>query len=397
MTPTLLALLSVVFAGCGVIPKDGPTGEEVRAGAEVQLSDASNVSYAIVKLSPTVVKHTQRVVLAPVLFRSNVRSAGLPDVRVGPGDTITVTIFEAQAGGLFVPAQPGTTTGNFVELPAQQVERSGRISVPYAGEIVAVGRTPAEIQADIENKLRTRAIEPQAVITINSRQSDEVSVLGEVNLPTRFPLEPGGTRILNAIARAGGARNPGYESVVTLQRRGRVDQALLSSIVTNPSYNVNLTPGDVVYVSREPRHFLVFGATPAPGGSLGVQTRRVPFETENLTLADGIAKAGGLENLRADPTSVFLFRRESKRLLAGMGVDVSKYKEPLVPTVYLADFSDTQGFFLAHSFYMRNDDIIFVADSPSVDLIKFLDVVRSVANTVTDVAIARDEIRGFRR
>jgi len=322
LTTTSFLSTLLLASGCGVVPKDGPTGAEVRTGAEVQLDDSSAVSYALVKITPTVARHVQRETAKPVLFRADARSTGLPNVRVGAGDTVTVTIFEAQAGGLFIPGQPGTSAGNFVTIPAQQVDRSGQISVPYAGGINAVGRTPAEIQADIEAKLRSRAIEPQVVVSISNRQSDEISVLGEVNQPARFALEPGGTKLLNAIARAGGAKNPGYETVVTLQRRGRVDQALLTSIIANPSYNINLAPGDVVYASREQRFYMVFGATPAPGGVVGSQNRRFTFEVENLTLAEAVARAGGLDDLRADPRSVFLFRNEPRALLKEMGVDV---------------------------------------------------------------------------
>jgi polysaccharide export outer membrane protein len=392
LTTTSLLSTLIAVTGCGVIPKDGPTGHEVRAGAEVQLADASDVSYALVKITPTVARHVQRETAKPVLFRANARSTGLPNVRVGAGDTVTVTIFEAQSGGLFIPGQPGTSSGNFVTIPAQQVDRSGAITVPYAGSVNAIGRTPAEIQADIEERLRSRAIEPQVVVSVSERQSDEISVLGEVNTPARFALEPGGTRLLNAIARAGGTKNPGYETVVTLQRRGRVDQALLTSIIANPSYNIALQPGDVVYASREQRFYMVFGATPAPGGVVGSQNRRFTFEVENLTVAEAVARAGGLDDLRADPRSVFLFRNEPKQLLQEMGVDVSRFREATVPTVYTLDLSDTQGFFIANSFYMRHKDLIFVSDSPSRDLIKFLDIVRSVSGTISDVAAARSDI-----
>jgi polysaccharide export outer membrane protein len=392
LTTTSLLSSLLLVAGCGVVPKDGPTGEEVRARAEVQLSDSSNVSYALVKVTPTVARHVQREMERPVLFRASARTSGLPNVRVGAGDTVTVTIFEAQAGGLFIPGQPGTSAGNFVTIPPQQVDRSGQVSVPYAGAVDAVGRTPAEIQADIESKLRSRAIEPQVVVSISNRQSDEISILGEVYAPARFALEPGGTKLLNAIARAGGAKNPGYETVITLQRRGRVDQALLTSIIANPSYNINLAPGDVVYASREQRFYMVFGATPAPGGVVGSQNRRFTFEVENLTLAEAVARAGGLDDLRADPRSVFLFRNEPKKLLKDMGVDVSRFREENVPTVYTLDLSDTQGFFVANSFYMRHKDVIFVSDSPSRDLIKFLDIIRSISGTVTDVTQARRDV-----
>jgi polysaccharide export outer membrane protein len=273
------------------------------------------------------------------------------------------------------------------------VDRSGQISVPYAGSVDAVGRTPADIQADIEGRLKSRAIEPQVVVAVSDRQSDEISILGDFNAPARFALEPGGTKLLNAIARAGGTKNPGYETVITLQRRGRTDQALLTSIISNPNYNINLMPGDVVYASREQRFYMVFGATPAPGGVVGAQNRRFTFEVENLTLAEAVARAGGLDDLRADPRSVFLFRNEPRQLLQEMGVDVSRFKEATVPTVYTLDLSDTQGFFIANAFYMRHKDVIFVSDSPSRDLIKFLDIVRSISGTVSDVSGARGDIR----
>ena len=125
----------------------------------------------------------------------------------------------------------------------------------------------------------------------------------------------------------------------------------------------------------------------------GQQNRRFPFDAENLTMAEAVAKAGGLQDQRADPRSVFLFRLEPKRLLQDIGVDVSRYQEDLIPTVYTVDLSDTQGFFLANSFYMRHKDVIFVSDSPSVDLIKFLDIVRSITGTVNDIAETRLNIQ----
>jgi polysaccharide export outer membrane protein len=72
-------------------------------------------------------------------------------------------------------------------------------------------------------------------------------------------LDPGGIRVLSAIARAGGPRNPAYETIVTIQRGGRTTQSSLSAIIRNPSQNVALMPGDVVFVSREQKIFLALG------------------------------------------------------------------------------------------------------------------------------------------
>jgi polysaccharide export outer membrane protein len=83
----------------------------------------------------------------------NVFSRPPPRITLGIGDVVSVTIFEAEPGGLFVRASPGRP-GNFVTLPDQVVDTNGNITVPYAGTIRALGRTPAEVQEAINEALR---------------------------------------------------------------------------------------------------------------------------------------------------------------------------------------------------------------------------------------------------
>jgi protein involved in polysaccharide export with SLBB domain len=87
----------------------------------------------------------------------NVFSRRLPPrgITLGIGDVVSVTIFEAEAGGLFVPSEAGARPGNFVTLPEQIVDSNGNITVPYAGTIRAAGRTPTEVQQAIIEALRT--------------------------------------------------------------------------------------------------------------------------------------------------------------------------------------------------------------------------------------------------
>src|SRR6266478_6523120 len=89
-----------------------------------------------------------------------------PVIKFGIGDVVAVSIFEAAAGGLFIPAEAGVRPGNFVALPNQNVDSAGFISVPYAGAIKAAGRTPSEIQQDIVKAIGNRAIEPQVVVSL---------------------------------------------------------------------------------------------------------------------------------------------------------------------------------------------------------------------------------------
>jgi polysaccharide export outer membrane protein len=386
-------LACTLAAGCTgtVIPSDGPSGARVEQRSEVRIERAGKLSYALVKLSPLSVS-IARTEAPQTFFSRGVGRGAVTEARIGIGDTVSISIFEAGSGGLFIPSQAGSRPGNFVNLPAQQVDRSGVITVPYAGEIRAVGRTPTEIGAEIEEKLRNRAIEPQVVVNINERRSNEISVLGDVNGPTRFSLDPGGTRLLAAVARAGGSRFAAFETVVTIQRQGRIEQAPLSSVVKFPAQNINLSGGDTVFLSREPRIFLAFGATPPPGSIGGQNNRRFLFENENLTLAEAVAKAGGLADLRADPKAVFLFRMENRDTLRRLGVNVSGHTEREIPTIYQSDLSDAEGYFLANNFFMRHKDMIYVSDAPSVDLLKFLNIVSAVSNTTTDVIDARNAI-----
>jgi protein involved in polysaccharide export with SLBB domain len=76
------------------------------------------------------------------------------EITLGIGDVVSVTIFEAAAGGLFVPSEAGARPGNFVTLPNQIVDSKGNITVPYAGAIRAAGRTPSEVQQAIIEALR---------------------------------------------------------------------------------------------------------------------------------------------------------------------------------------------------------------------------------------------------
>jgi polysaccharide export outer membrane protein len=390
--------MAVALAGCTstVVPKDGPTAAEIEQSAELKLADGGRLSYALVKLTPLVVTTMATERQPAIQFSRLAKIESSADVRVGPADTINITIFEASAGGLFIPTDAGSRPGNFVSVPPQELDRNGNISVPYAGQIRALGRAPTEIARDIEDRLRQRAIEPQAVITIADRSSYMVSVLGDVAQPTTISLKPGGLRVLAAIARAGGAKYPGYETVVTLQRKGRTEQATLSAIARDPTQNIQLAPEDVIYVSQEPRAFMGFGATPDPGALGGQNSRRFPFDRENMTLAEGLAKMGGLLSGRADPKAVFLFRHTPRETLERTGVDLNRLPGEMVPTVYTVDLSQAEGFLIADRFFLKNRDIVFVSDSPSADLLKFFDIVNGVTGSARSATAIGVDLRQMR-
>jgi polysaccharide export outer membrane protein len=363
-------------AGCSIMPASGPEDHVIKSN-----TTKTGTDYRLVKLTPNVIELLME-------FGPRGLSAEFPDhrpapsIKFGVGDVVAVTIFEASAGGLFIPAEAGTRSGNFVSLPNQNVDSAGYISVPYAGAIKAAGRTPSEIQQDIVKALGNRAIEPQAVVSLQTQNTSLISVLGEVNTPGRLTANAAGERVLDVIARAGGIKGQGYETWVTLERAGKRATVPFGAVAYQPANNIWVHPGDTIYVYREPQIFLAFGAS----GSQGQFT----FDMWKINMAQAMAKAGGLLDAQAEPGGVYVYRREPRELAERLGIDCSKFAGALVPVVYNVDFRDPGGFFLASKFEMRDKDVLFATNAATYDTAKFLQFVRVVIATANDTIVAAD-------
>jgi polysaccharide export outer membrane protein len=166
-----------------------------------------------------------------------------------------------------------------------------------------------------------------------------------------------------------------------LQRRGIKERALLSDLMRDGAANIQLQPADVVYVSHEPRYFTAFGAT-GQANNLGPINRRFSFDDAKLSLADALGKAGGLQDDRADPANVFLYRTEPKSLLQAIGATVPATMPERVPTIYHVDLRDPAGFFLASKFPMHSEDLLFVSNAPATDLTKILNLIVPITQSV---------------
>jgi polysaccharide export outer membrane protein len=236
------------------------------------------------------------------------------------------------------------------------VSRDGAITVPFAGRVHVAGMTPAQAESAIRGALAGKAMEPQVLVTVSNNISGTVTVMGEVTGGARIPLSLSGDRLLDVIATAGGIRTPVAETVVRLTRGTRTGKAALTTILANPSENVYVRPGDVITVERETRAFVALGAS-----GLNAQ---VPFERADLTLAQAIGKAGGLQDQRADAAGVFLFRYETAETARALDP-----QNPLpemgqaVPVVYRLDLRDPKGFFYAQRFAVHEDDVVYVSNS----------------------------------
>jgi polysaccharide export outer membrane protein len=373
----LAAAGAVVLAGgCGVIPTAGPGKIDIAVGQ----TDPASVDYGFVKITSEVVRTLAEYEPRGIANAFHDRRPP-PEIKFGIGDVVSVSIFEAAAGGLFIPSEAGVRPGNFVTLPNQPIDTSGNISVPYAGAIQAKGKTPSEVQQAIVDRIRNRAIEPQAVVALVNQNTSLISVLGEVNTPNRFPALPAGEHILDSITRGGGIKDQGYDSWVVLERGGRRATIPFGDLIYEPANNIWAWPGDTIYVFRQPQTFLAFGASGQQG--------QFNFDAWRVSLAEAVGKAGGLLDIQADPGSVYLYRVESRALAEKLGVDCSKFAGPSVPVIYRISFRDPGGYFLGTKLAIRDKDVVFAANADAVDVSKLLAFLSSI-NSTADGGLATE-------
>ncbi len=364
--------LAVFGGGCAYMPTTGPAISEIRHSE--QTSDSERLPYALVKVTPQVIDIL--ATWAPRISSAFADRRPPKEIKFGPGDVLNVTIFEAAAGGLFVPIEAGVRPGNFVVLPNQIVDSQGNIQVPYAGSVRAAGRSAREVQTSIVDALKTRAIEPQAIVTIITQNTSMISVFGEVNTPARLPATTAGEHILDAITRAGGPKVEGHDTWVMIEREGRRATAPFGALVYEPKNNIWVHPNDTIYLYREPQTFLAFGAAGRQG--------QFNFEAWRVSLGEAVGKAGGLNNDLAEPAAVFLYRGETREVAERMGVDCSRFPGPIIPIIYNLNLRNADGYALATKFELRNKDVLYIANATTVELAKAMEFFRLTVATVDD-------------
>ena len=364
-----MGALVASLTSCGGIwlPSAGPSTNEIYAGARSR--STGETRFALIDVNANVVAKMETWAPASLQGTFGKQSPFSGQV-IGVGDYVQVMVWEAAAGGLFsapvlgAGAAAGSRTAT---IPEQVVGPDGAITVPYAGRVRVVNRTPQQIEEAIIAALQGKAIEPQALVTVTKNIANTVTVVSETTGGNRIPLTTRGDRILDVIATAGGTKAPPHETFVTLVRDGQSLRIPMQAILSDPAENVYVRPGDVISVAREIQTFTAAGAM----GSGSV----IPFEAIGITLDQAIARAGGINDNRADPAGVFVIRYERPQDYDQLGFqrpDAGPLMQ--VPTIYRLNMRDPIGFFLARRFPVRNKDILYVSNAPSMELQKFMTV-----------------------
>ena len=377
--PRFLVVFALsLLSGCATppdwLPSSGPSRKQVeqpvqRADSLVRLIDVDDA------VARRLLESAQQQRFSQLLAGSGARGYA-----VGPGDVLEVSIWEAPPAALFgaaaVDSRMGMTSTRASALPEQMVAADGSINVPFAGSVPVAGKSLQQIEREISRRLAGKANQPQVMVRVIRNATSNVTVVGEVAQSVRMPLTAMGERLLDAIAAAGGVRQPVNKVTVQLTRGSTVYAMPLARVIESPQENVQLRPGDVVTVHFQPLSFTVLGATG--------KNEEINFEAQGISLAQALARAGGMQDARADARGVFLFRFEDPALFAD-GQTGPRTPDGRVPVVYRLDMKNPASFLVAQNFPVHNRDVMYVANAPGAELQKFLNMLTSVVFTATSL------------
>ncbi|PKP95448.1 MAG: capsule biosynthesis protein [Alphaproteobacteria bacterium HGW-Alphaproteobacteria-14] len=360
----------VALGACSTLPSSGPTGSQIERSAIE--AEATGLDIAVVPVASV----ADVPPVAPPVEWQLPDLATPPTDLIGPGDVLTITIFEAGVS-LFSGDAPSPVAGaggfdpsvKAQTLPPRRVDDNGLIDVPYVGTVPVAGRTMAQVQEQIRRGMRNLSQDPQILINRQEVIGNSIIIGGEVARPGRLVLQTNRESLADIIALSGGYRGEARELVLQVERGENVARLRLGDVMTGPYRALRAYPGDRLTVLAHPLMFSVLGATG--------RVQQMPFRRERMSVVEAIAMAGGPSDDAGDPESVFLFR------YAGPG--------ETEPTVYHFNMMQTPTFFLAQQFALRDGDILYFGNSASNQPRKLIQTISQLfAPIVTATTLANN-------
>ncbi|RZI84831.1 MAG: polysaccharide export protein EpsE [Rubrivivax sp.] len=230
--------------------------------------------------------------LLPVmmLVAGQAHSATQGDYVLGAGDLLRITVFQNADLTLDV-----------------RIAEGGTISYPLLGTVKLGGLSVSDAEKKIADGLRTGNFlkAPQVSILVTSVKANQVSVLGQVYKPGRYPLESGSNRLSDILAQAGGAiAQQGSDIVVVSGKRNgkpfrkEIDFPLVFA-ASGTAEDFPLENNDAIWVDRAPQVY-IYGEV-LRGGTLRLE--------RDMTLLQALASVGGLTQ-RGTAKGIKVHRRD---------------------------------------------------------------------------------------
>jgi polysaccharide export outer membrane protein len=203
---------------------------------------------------------------------------GAPAADLGPGDTISVTVFR----------NPDLSTET-------RISPEGTIVFPLIGRVELAGLTVSDAGQLIADALREGNFvrDPQVGVSLVEVRSRRVAVLGHVARPGQYPLDGVPLSLTDALALAGGVTDSGDSKVVVLTDRNGETERIEVDVPAiyrdgDVSRDIELASGDTVFVPTAPV-FYVYGAVQRAGA---YRVERDTLVQNALSLGGGLTPRG---------------------------------------------------------------------------------------------------------
>jgi polysaccharide export outer membrane protein len=161
---------------------------------------------------------------------------------IGPGDVLNVSVYQSpQLSVADLPVRP-----------------DGRISIPLVSDLVAAGKTPAQLETEMAARLKQYVQTPVVTVMVRSFQGPpdrQVRVIGEAVDPQAIPYRDNLTVLDVMIATKGLTKFAAGNRAVILRRVGQTQQRIsvhLSDLIKDGdiSQNVAMRPGDTLIIPQ---------------------------------------------------------------------------------------------------------------------------------------------------
>ncbi|HCH5424893.1 TPA: polysaccharide export protein [Vibrio parahaemolyticus] len=310
-----LVLSSVLLSGCTV------PGSHLSTDGKNFVEDSNVSRTSDFNVFPLTLDKVSQLKSLGIEAKSNPeldRQLSAYEYEVGPGDILNITIWD----------HPELT------IPAGSYRSSAE-----------AGKNVRQIRADISRRLAKYIESPQVDVSVAAFRSKKSYITGEVNNPGQQPITNIPLTLLDAINRAGGlAENADWKNV-TLTRNGIVENISLYALMQEGDLTENrlLQPGDIIHVPRnDSQKVFVMGEVNDP--------KLLKIDRAGMSLTEALSNVGGINQISADATGVFVIRRSQD---AGSLGDI-----------YQLDVSDAAALVIGTEFALKPYDIVYVTAAP---------------------------------